>query len=133
MKFVWMVGLLPLVAQADIPGRWLPSGEVASVIQHVYASPFGDLEFLLRGDTHSVLLRNVKGGLMEMTKIEGPVDCDQWFISEKSEPLPRGCEFQFYSKDDGSYTSVRSEEMEESSLFQAVSGSVRERGKNVAL
>lgn len=133
MKMLWALVFVPALAQADIAGRWLPRGEEASVIQHVYASPFGDLEFLLRGEAHSVLLRNIKGGLMEMTKIEGPVECDQWFISEKTEPLPRGCEFQFYSKDNGSYTSVRSEEMEESSLFQAVSGSVRGRGNDVTL
>ncbi|MGE3262131.1 MAG: hypothetical protein AB7K68_10155 [Bacteriovoracia bacterium] len=128
------LAILPFSARAEIAERWLPTGEEKpSVIEHVYRSPWGDLEFLKRGDSHSVLLRNVKGALTEMTHIKGPIACDEWFISEKSESLPRGCEFQFYSQEDGTFLNVRSEEMEESNLFQAVSGSVRERGKHVAL
>ncbi|MGZ3695756.1 MAG: hypothetical protein ACXWQO_16775, partial [Bdellovibrionota bacterium] len=107
--------------------------EKPSIIEHVYKSPVGDLEFLKTGESHSVLLRNVKGALTEMTHINGPMECDSWFISDKAEVVPRGCEFQFYSKDDGTFVQVKSEEMEESSLFQAVSGSVRERGKHVTL
>jgi hypothetical protein len=126
-----MLSLLAASAQAEVAGRWLPSGETPSVIEHVYASPRGDLEFLRRGDSHSVLLRNVKGSLAEMTSLQGPMSCDEWFISDKETALPAECEFIFYSQDDGTYLSVKSEEMEESNLFRSVSGSLR--GKNVSL
>jgi hypothetical protein len=130
------LAFIPLAAHAELvaANRTLPRGEEKpAYIELVYRSPVGDLEFLKRGDSHSVFLRNVKGSLTELTTINGPVACDAWFISDKSESLPKGCEFEFYSKEDGSRLNVRSEEMNESSLFQAVSGSVRERGKHVAL
>lgn len=126
----------PFLAKAEIVAadRTLPKGEEKpAYIELVYKSPVGDLEFLKKGDSHSVFLRNVKGSLTELTNINGPVACDSWFISEKTEKLPAGCEFEFFSSEDSSHINVRSEEMEESSLFQAVSGSVRERGKHVTL
>lgn len=124
--------LTSALAQAEA-GRWLPTDETPSLIEHVYATPRGDLEFLIRGESHSVLLRNTKGALLEMTSLNGPLACNEWFVSAKEEPLPRACEFVFYSESDGVYLSVRSEEMEESNLFRSVSGSLRERVKNVTL
>jgi hypothetical protein len=134
-KLFFVLALLSVPAFAGVEaGRGLPAGEdQIAVIEKVYKSPFGDLEFTRTGESHSVLLRNVRGGLLEMTRINGAMECDEWFISDKSEEIPRGCEFQFYSLDEGTMMNVRSDEMEESNLFQAVSGSVRERGKNVAL
>ena len=130
-----MATLSPWQALADItPGRWLPSGEEqVSLIQRVYTTPRGDIEFLRRGESHSVLLRNVKGALLEMVNLTGPMACDEWFISSKENAVPADCEFVFYSENEGTYIGVRSSEMEESNLFRSVSGSVRERGKNVAL
>lgn len=124
-KIILALAILPSLACAEEAGRWLPKGEIPQVIERVYSSPAGDLEFLKQGEKRSAFLRSARGSLASFERLSGGPACEAWFLSDKSSALPRGCEFQF------SGASVRSEEMEESNLFQAVSGSVR--GKNVAL
>jgi hypothetical protein len=132
-------GLLLWMAIASIPayawgGRSLPSGESdPAVVEKVFSSPRGEVQFVLMNGSggHSAMLRNNKGAIALFKEVEGPAACDFWLISDKSEAVPRGCDFVFHDEAMGELYSVRSEEMEETTLFEAVRGTMR--GAIVAL
>jgi len=103
--------------------RSLPAGaNNPAVVEKVFASPRGEVQFVTLAGGHSAFLRNNKGHLASFKEVRGPSTCDEWLISSKSEPMPRGCDFYFHDEHSGGLYSVRSEEMEESSLFQSVQG-----------
>lgn len=109
--------------------RSLPRGEDdPMVIDAVFSSPAGEVQFVAKRKevAHSAFLRDFKGSLLGLQAVEGPEHCGSWVISNKQEPLPEGCSFVFRDDFvDGSY-SVRSEEMQEASLFQLVKGKMRD-------
>jgi hypothetical protein len=107
-------------------GRSLPAGAGdPAVIERVFSSPRGEVQFVSVAGGHSAFLRNNRGNLAPLKEVLGPADCEGWLASAKSEEAPRGCDFIFHDKIYGGLYSVRSEELEESSLFQAVGGTVR--------
>lgn len=113
-------------------GRSLPSGEDhPAVVEKIFSSPRGEVQFLVRQDGHLAFLRSEKGNLLGLREVRGPAQCDEWFISKKSGALPSGCNFVFHNETDGQLFSVLSSEMEEADLFQAVRGTMR--GAFVAL
>lgn len=127
------IAFLPLAAHAG-PERSLPRGEeVPAVVERIYSSSTGELQLVSLGDNRSAFLRDRESGsLASFVGLTGPDECEQWFVGQ-DEALPRGCELRFFDEALGRRVSVRSEELEESSLFQSVRGSIRERGKYVAL
>ncbi len=107
-------------------GRYLPSGEsTPAVIEKVFTSPRGEVHFVQVAGGHSALLRSNRGLVANLREVNGQVACDEWFISSKAERIPSGCEFLFHDEEMGEILSVRSEELEEGSLFQAVRGTIR--------
>jgi hypothetical protein len=124
-----LAAILPFRAFAAPSERHIPTGELhPQVIEKVYDSPRGEVQFtVVEGSVaeHSGYLRNVKGNLMGFTEVRGGGECEQWFLSSKEAQLPSGCEFLFYDNFDGRYMSIRSDEMEESSLFDVASGELR--------
>lgn len=128
-----MVLLLALLGSTEVlasGGRSLPAGESdPAVVQKVFSSPRGEVQFVELKGGHSAFLRNTKGALAGLKEVRGPSACDEWLISAKDEKLPGGCDFYFHDDLDGSLYSVRTEEMEEGSLFLTVRG----RGAFVAL
>ncbi len=107
-------------------GRSLPTGENdPAVIEKIFSSPRGEVQFVTLQGGHSAFLRSAKGGLAGLKEVRGPSACDSWLISGKNEALPEGCDFWFHDEYDGALFSVRSEEMQEGSLFQAVRGTTR--------
>lgn len=131
---LWIVSLLclPVVAQAS-GGRSLPRGvEQPQVVQEVFDSPRGELQFTEEGGSHSAFLRNHKGALTGLREVRGPSACDEWLVSPKSEVPPMGCEFLFRDDLAGTYFSVRSDEMTAGSLFTAVRGNLRGKDPHVA-
>ncbi len=133
---VTLAMLAATIAQASDgppPGRSLPRGEENPAFsEKLYASREGEVQFGRRGqDGYTALLRNQKGNLMGLREIRGPGLCDEWLTSEKEEEMPRGCEFVFHDERNQNPRVVHSEELEETSLFQAVKGKLR--GANVAL
>jgi hypothetical protein len=124
-----LVAMLPGVSRGA-PERRIPRGELSpQVIEKVYDSPRGEVQFTVIEATasHSGFLRNNKGNLMGFTEVRGGRECEQWFLSAKTEPVPRGCEFLFYDNFEGRYMSIRSDEMEENSIFDVASGELRGR------
>jgi hypothetical protein len=125
------LAMMAISAEAK-EGRYLPSGEEnPAMVEKVFTSPRGEVHFLQISGGHSALLRNIRGGIANLKEVNGSVACDEWFISSKAESIPSGCEFLFHDEEMGGILSVRSDELEESSLFQAVRGSIR--GAIVAL
>ncbi|HEY8280613.1 MAG TPA: hypothetical protein VIH99_13365 [Bdellovibrionota bacterium] len=119
------LAFLPLLALAE-PERHIPKGEeYPAYIEKLYSSPVGEVQFTEVGKGHSGFLRNSKGNLMSLQDVRGSSDCDDWFASTKWTPLPVGCEFVFYDEYDGRYQAVRSEEMEEATIFQTTHGKMR--------
>ncbi len=133
-----MLALLPSALLAGEAERHLPRGEEKpEVIEIVFTSPFGEVQFTQVGKAgsgwHSGFLRNSKGYLMGYSEVRGPSECERWFLSPKSAPLPAGCEFVFQDNFDGRTQSVRSSEMRETDLFQAARGRWRGWRDYVAL
>ena len=122
----WIViSLVPLVATAE-PSRTIPRGELnAHVIEKLFSSPVGEVEFTTYGMGRSGFLRNARGVLMGFSEVRGPWACEEYFQSEKTGLLPEGCEFVFYNAEDGRFLSVRSHEMQEATLFDAARGKLR--------
>ncbi|MCO5142217.1 MAG: hypothetical protein M9962_03905 [Oligoflexia bacterium] len=130
--FLLVVGVF--FASEGWSNRGLPTGEESpQVIEKIYESPRGEVHFAKSKDSHLVLLRNPSGLLLELSEIKGPADCEGWILSKKNADLPRGCDFFFYDESNGTYLSVRSEEMSESSIFQSVRKTLRESGRYVTL
>lgn len=130
----WLVLMvLPMAAQAS-GGRSLPSGgEQPMVVESVFESPRGEVQFTQGGGGYSAFLRSRRGGLTGLLEVRGHSACDAWLVSNKSESLPGGCEFRFRDDFDGAEVSVRSEEMVAGSLFDTVKGAMRGRAPHVAL
>jgi hypothetical protein len=131
----FLVAALPNLANAAPSERHIPRGELQpQVIEKVYDSPRGEVQFTviegMQPAGHSGYLRNVKGNLMGFTEVRGGGECEKWFLSSKEEELPRGCEFLFYDNFDGRYMAIRSDEMEESSLFEVASEELRGKRLN---
>jgi len=134
-----MKGLFALaIAMCTVPSlawtapeaaRSLPKGEDdPMVIDALFSSPAGEVQFVSKRkeEAFSAFLRDFKGSLLALEAIEGPERCGRWVISDKQAPIPDGCSFVFRDDFvDGSY-SVRSEEMQEASLFQVVKGKMRD-------
>jgi hypothetical protein len=111
---------------SDASGRSLPRGEeTPHVIEAIYASPVGEVQFTRVGRGHSGFLRNAKGYLIGFQTVNGPAFCEKWFLSDKVEALPGDCEFVFFDEGTGRHLAVRSSEMTEATLFQAVKGKMR--------
>ncbi len=73
-----LVALGILCAQAALAAtRSIPKGEEhPSVIEKVFASPFGEVEFTHHALTgHSAFLRNVRGHLLGYQYVLGPASC----------------------------------------------------------
>lgn len=121
--------LWPLSALAANPQRHIPRGEDnPQVIEKVFDSPVGEVQFLVsRRSERGGYLRNAKGHLAKFTEVRGGRDCEEWFLSNKETELPRNCEFLFYDDYAGRYFSVRSYELEESTIFGVASGRLRAR------
>jgi len=144
---VWIVAALALapawLASAQDGGRSLPKGEErAHFLEKVFESPIGEVEFTVLGSAKTVdggggersgFLRASRGNLLSFQEARGATGCQAWFQSAKQQPLPGGCEFVFYDETSGRSLSVRSEEMEESNLFQAAKGKLRGWRSYVAL
>lgn len=125
MLGIWVAMMAAIGVEAK-EGRYLPAGEnTPAVVEKVFSSPRGEVHFLQVGDGHSALLRNAKGGIANLKEVNGAVACDEWFISAKAERIPSGCEFLFHDEEMGDLFSVRSEELDEGSLFLTVRGSIR--------
>jgi hypothetical protein len=108
-----------------VGGRSLPSGaDQISVVEKVYMTPRGEVHFVEVRGGHSALLRNNLGNLASFKEVRGSSQCDAWLLSSKQDALPGGCDFVFHDELTGGLYSVRSEEMEEGSLFQAVRGAL---------
>lgn len=105
-------------------GRSLPSGEDTPLaIEKIYNSPRGELQIASATNAgRAVLLRTNSGAVLSMRELRGPRLCDEWLISDKESNIPQGCEFVFFDEGIGTYFSVLSSEVEETSLFQAVKG-----------
>jgi hypothetical protein len=114
--------------------RSLPRGEEhPAVITKVYASPFGEVQFLEINGGSSAMLRDAKGDLGGLHEVQGSSKCDEWFVSDKESSIPAGCSFVFYNELEGKYLRVNSDEMSETNLFQMMSGALRGQVKNVSL
>lgn len=113
--------------------RGIPRGaDRAELIESLYDSPFGEVQFTRIGRSeHSGFLRNARGYLIGFLEVRGPAFCGQWFQSEKTEALPSGCEFVFMDDTTGRMVAVRSDEMTETSLFQATRGKMRDLGRSL--
>jgi hypothetical protein len=131
--------LLAIVASGSAyaePERHLPRGEESpALIESLYSSPFGEVQFTRIGSTggHSGFLRNNKGYLIGFREVHGPAFCETWFLSNKEEKVPAGCEFVFHDEETGREIAVRSGEMEEASLFQATKGKMRDLSKAMSV
>jgi hypothetical protein len=123
-SLLWMAITVVTMHSAEaraIGGRSLPAGaDQIATVEKVYQSPRGEVHFVEISGGHSVMLRNNKGDLASFKEVRGPSQCDAWLISNKSETIPGGCDFIFHDELMGGLYSVRSDEMEESSLFQVV-------------
>lgn len=142
-----MKGLLAMVVTGAIvtagslkagaePTRGIPRGEEhPAVIEALFDSPLGEVQFtrigLDKALGHSGFLRNAKGNLMGFQRVDGPAFCQDWFTSDKAQPLPGNCEFSFYDDVEGRTLSVRSGEMMEASIFQTVKGKMRDAGRGL--
>ncbi len=115
---------LPALASG---GRALPAGEeYPAFIEKIYSTPVGEVEFTDAGPAgHAGFLRGASGALLAFVEVRGPTLCEEWLDSSKWTALPEGCEFVFFGEAEGRFLSVRSEEMEEASLFQAARGKLR--------
>lgn len=124
MRFCLLMGLCLAAPAAFASGaRSLPTGaENPAVVEKIFTSPRGEVQFVSVAGGHSAFLRNTKGGLANLKEARGPSSCDEWLVSSKDAALPAGCDFYFHDEESGGLYSVRSEEMEEASLFQAVKG-----------
>ena len=129
------LALLPLLwTQAQAAERGLPRGEERpAVIEQLYTSPQGEVQFTKVGSGHSGFLRDARGYLIGFLEVRGPAACEHWFLSEKTEALPGGCEFVFLDEDGGRELGVRSDEMREADIFQATRGKLRDWRSYVAL
>jgi hypothetical protein len=127
-SLLWMAITLVSIQSAAahaVGGRSLPAGaDQISTVEKVYSTPRGEVHFVEVQGGHSALLRNNKGNLASFKEVRGSSQCDAWLISSKSESVPGGCDFIFHDELTGGLYSVRSEEMEEGSLFQAVRGTL---------
>lgn len=123
-SLLWMAITVVAAHSAEaraIGGRSLPTGaDRIATVEKVYQSPRGEVHFVEIAGGHSALLRNNKGHLASFKEVRGSSHCDAWLTSNKSEVIPGGCDFLFHDELMGGLYSVRSEEMEESSLFQVV-------------
>jgi hypothetical protein len=128
---------MPALASAPAfaaDGRSLPSGEeTPTIIEKIYQSPRGEVQFVVGSEGHSAMLRTASGVLAGLREARGPALCEEWLISGKTHELPQGCDFHFYDEVRGVTLSVRSEEMEETHLFQNLKGAMRQMGRYVAL
>ena len=131
-----LAAMLPGLACAS-GERHIPRGELnPQIIEKVFDSPVGEIEFtaimgVAAGAVgHSGFLRNVRGSLMGFSEVRGAQECETWFMSGKTEAVPRSCEFFFYDESDGRTLSVRSDELEETTLFQVARGTLRGWRKN---
>jgi len=123
---LWM-GLILVTPAAFASGsRSLPAGvEHPAVVEKIFTSPRGEVQFVAVAGGHSAYLRNNSGLLSSLKEITGPSVCEEWLISGKGEAVPRGCDFTFKDDSTGQLYSVRSEEMEEGSLFQVLKSTMR--------
>lgn len=130
---IW--AFLPLSSAIAGGGRSLPVGEEhPAVIEKLYTSPVGEVEFTDRGPLgHSGFLRNNRGNLLAFAEVRGGAVCENWLAGPKDSDLPVRCEFVFFEMSSGRFLAVRSEEMEESNLFQAAHGKLRGWRSYVAL
>lgn len=79
------------------------------------------------------MLRNFKGKLLDFQEVRGQVLCHEWMLSRKTERLPVGCEFLFRDDDDGTYYTIRSDEMVEGGIFQVMRSAMRGQERYVSL
>jgi hypothetical protein len=125
-----MMVFISSAAQAAVPatGRSLPRGEEnPKIIVSIFESKAGEVHFLReKGELGQALLRTPGGGLMELVKTEGPQDCDRYATAPIS-----GCSFFFSNGSDG--VEILSQELQEQSLFKAVSRGLQARARHVSL
>jgi len=113
-------------------GRSLPTGaQDPAYVDKMYSTPRGEVHFVSMRAGNSALLRNNKGAIAGLKETRGPAFCEEWLASTKAEALPRGCDFIFHDEVTGGLYSVRSEEMEEGTLFHSLRSTMR--GALVAL
>jgi|GEM_PF-5005444 len=133
--FFCLAAMMAVGSATDVFGaeaeRHLPRGEEhPAVIESLYDSPFGEVQFtrvgLEQALGHSGFLRNAKGTLVGFKEVRGPSFCEAWFLSNKTESLPGGCEFVFLDEETGREVGVRSGEMTEASIFQTTKGKFRD-------
>jgi len=128
MRFsLWIsLSLLAVPAAFASGSRSLPAGvDHPAVVEKIFTSPRGEVQFITIAGGHSAYLRNNSGLLSGLKEINGPSVCDEWLISGKVDGVPRGCDFTFRDDTTGQLYSVRSEEMEEGSLFQVLKSTMR--------
>lgn len=127
-----LVLLVAPTAHAEIT-RGIPRGEEKpAVIESIFDSPFGEVQFTRVGrDGYSGFLRNSRGYLIGFQEVRGHSGCTPWLMSDKAQPLPGGCEFVFVDEHTGRATAVRSDEMTEATIFQLPRGKLRDAGRNL--
>lgn len=113
--------------------RSLPVVGTPQVVDRVFNTPAGEVQFTASVAGPGAFLRNDKGGVSALFEVKGPFACEQWMVSGEPEALPDGCEFFFQGDASGAVHSVRSDEMTEGDLFQTVRGTMRGQSRYVSL
>jgi hypothetical protein len=115
-------------------GRHLPSAEKALVVERVFSSPVGEVEFTSSPDKKVVFLRTSEGALCPMTQLDGEENC-QRFAGLETKELPNArCVFHFKNETRACQHQVFSYELREIDLFgiskSATIRTLGERGVN---
>ena len=100
-------------------GRSLPSAEAALVIERVFTTPVGEVEFTRGGSRKVIFLRTSEGALCPMNLVEGEESCSRFASLETKELPDTRCVFHFKSKDRACQHQVYSYELRETDLFGA--------------
>jgi hypothetical protein len=133
MAMFFLSALTFLIPEAEA-GRFLPRGaDQALLLERIYTAKSGEMHLVRKeGEKGHALLRLRSGELIPLLAANGGGGaCASW-LSEQRGELPSGCEFVFKSEDSHLNWEVKSEEMKEGTVFQALRSSLRGRG-DVAL
>src|SRR3989344_683261 len=108
-----------------IVGRALPAIAAPLVIQKVYASPVGELQFVASADRSTVFLRTAEGAICEMDSVEGEDACRHFTNVRERDVANVRCIFLFEKGPAACRHRIYSYELQESDLFRVVKSATR--------
>lgn len=107
------------LAFAASGGRSLPESEAPLIVQKIFTTPVGEVQFVGNQSKNSVFLRTKEGVVCEVERIEGEPAC-QNFADSKGAAADIRCIFSFEKGGAACQHRIFTYEFQESDLFRVV-------------